>query len=207
MKKFVISEDERRRILSMHESATKRQYLSEQPATTPNSGVTTADATFKPTFTDNDKSYYVPGLNDINFNEFTSMNSDYGGFVKQMKLVGADAPGQEGFNIFAVTDETVTKQIKRWEEAFKKYGSIDAANDSVSFLKNLAYYRDLLGRVNKAYLVNWRPNLKGLALLQSPKFLNDEAVLEALNSFRNFKTFYPKVIKKQRELSGLTVLE
>jgi len=27
------------------------------------------------------------------------------------------------------------------------------------------------------------------------------------NSFRNFKTFYPKVIKKQRELSGLTVLE
>jgi len=31
MKKFVISEDERSRILSMHESATKRQYLSEQP--------------------------------------------------------------------------------------------------------------------------------------------------------------------------------
>lgn len=30
MKRFVISEDERRRILSMHESATKRQYLSEQ---------------------------------------------------------------------------------------------------------------------------------------------------------------------------------
>ena len=31
MKRFVISEDERSRILSMHESATKRQYLSEQP--------------------------------------------------------------------------------------------------------------------------------------------------------------------------------
>ena len=30
MKRFVISEDERARILSMHESATKRQYLSEQ---------------------------------------------------------------------------------------------------------------------------------------------------------------------------------
>jgi len=35
MKRFVISEDERRRILSMHESATKRQYLSEQPAAAP----------------------------------------------------------------------------------------------------------------------------------------------------------------------------
>lgn len=32
MKRFVISEDERSRILSMHESATKRQYLSEQPS-------------------------------------------------------------------------------------------------------------------------------------------------------------------------------
>jgi len=30
MKKFIISEDERSRILSMHESATKRQYLKEQ---------------------------------------------------------------------------------------------------------------------------------------------------------------------------------
>jgi len=35
MKRFVISEDERRRILSMHESATKRQYLSEQPNAAP----------------------------------------------------------------------------------------------------------------------------------------------------------------------------
>lgn len=35
MKRFVISEDERERILSMHESATKRQYLSEQPAAAP----------------------------------------------------------------------------------------------------------------------------------------------------------------------------
>lgn len=35
MKRFVISEDERARILSMHESATKRQYLSEQPAPQP----------------------------------------------------------------------------------------------------------------------------------------------------------------------------
>lgn len=33
MKRFVISEDERSRILSMHESATKRQYLSEQQGT------------------------------------------------------------------------------------------------------------------------------------------------------------------------------
>jgi len=39
MKRFVISEDERRRILSMHESATKRQYLSEQPAAAPQAQV------------------------------------------------------------------------------------------------------------------------------------------------------------------------
>lgn len=35
MKRFVISEDERARILSMHESATKRQYLSEQDSVVP----------------------------------------------------------------------------------------------------------------------------------------------------------------------------
>ena len=37
MKKFIISEDERSRILSMHESATKRQYLSEQDSVVPTS--------------------------------------------------------------------------------------------------------------------------------------------------------------------------
>jgi hypothetical protein len=42
MRRFVISEDERRRILSMHESATKRQYLSEQSG-----GSTISDAAAK----------------------------------------------------------------------------------------------------------------------------------------------------------------
>src|SRR5210317_737862 len=37
MKKFIISEDERSRILSMHVSATKRQYLSEQTESIPSS--------------------------------------------------------------------------------------------------------------------------------------------------------------------------
>ena len=35
MKRFVITEDERRRILSMHESATKRQYIGEQEVSRP----------------------------------------------------------------------------------------------------------------------------------------------------------------------------
>lgn len=35
MKRFVISEDERRRILSMHESSTKRQYMGEQEVERP----------------------------------------------------------------------------------------------------------------------------------------------------------------------------
>ena len=39
MKRFVISEDERSRILSMHESATKRQYLSEQGEPQPSGNV------------------------------------------------------------------------------------------------------------------------------------------------------------------------
>lgn len=39
MKKFIISEDERSRILSMHESATKRQYLSEQGEPQPGGNV------------------------------------------------------------------------------------------------------------------------------------------------------------------------
>jgi len=43
MKKFIISEEERSRILSMHESATKRQYLSEQDSTVPTAQVKLVD--------------------------------------------------------------------------------------------------------------------------------------------------------------------
>ena len=35
MKKLIINEEEKNRILSMHESAIKKQYLSEQPAAAP----------------------------------------------------------------------------------------------------------------------------------------------------------------------------
>jgi hypothetical protein len=67
MKRFVISEDERSRILSMHESATKRQYLSEQPA--PQQGTKVADP--------NSEMYTIPAykfLLDTNLPEFLAKN-------------------------------------------------------------------------------------------------------------------------------------
>ena len=65
MKRLIISEDERRRILSMHESATKRQYLGEQENVTPDATVS------KPNFgnyipTNAERDAFVAGINNIN---------------------------------------------------------------------------------------------------------------------------------------------
>jgi len=105
MKRFVISEDERRRILSMHKSATKRQYLSEQPATTPNSGVTRTDAvTSKPNFaqyipTNAERDAFITGLNNISSSTeedlITAFYEDK--FANKLRTILSKTAGYEQF--------------------------------------------------------------------------------------------------------------
>jgi len=82
MKRFVISEDERARILSMHESATKRQYLSEQDVQVNPQGVSKAAETNAAALRDTEfgkaiskSEQFVKLLNDNNINILGLANS------------------------------------------------------------------------------------------------------------------------------------
>lgn len=126
MKRFLISEDERARILSMHESATKRQYLSEQPAPQPagnvNKGVelnndyVKTDATGKllganPKFVD------LANKNNINLRSLTM--SQYGGENRPVRYKGTDGK-QHYFYFLAYNGQDYSGAREKEKEAFKK---------------------------------------------------------------------------------------
>lgn len=81
MKKlFEISQDEKQRILEMHETATKKNYLSEQSGPTPTQST--------PTFTANGVNYYLPFITDNDsWSKFVSFNAD----LNELKSLGLPA--------------------------------------------------------------------------------------------------------------------
>jgi hypothetical protein len=125
MKRFVISEDERARILSMHESATKRQYLSEQGVTQPagnvNKGVEVnndyvrTDATGK-LLGKNPKFVDLANKNNINLRALTM--SPYGR-NEAVRFKGTD--GKEHYFYFLkYNGEDYSNARQKEQEAFKK---------------------------------------------------------------------------------------
>lgn len=202
MKRLIISEDERRRILSMHESATKRQYLGEQETTTSDSTATTPDAaTDKPTYTDGVVKYYVPNLSSTSLSDFMSY-PDLIKFKDFMVTIGAKSNGN---NVFAYPKETYDQAMNNFNSKVKSGMLPTDAIEDVPLLKSLNYFSTLLSKVNNAYLQNWRPNRKGLAVLKYDGFLNNPDVKEAMKAFPNFKEFYIKNLQSKSEQSGLTL--
>ena len=106
MKKlFEISSEEKQRILEMHESATKKNYLSEQAAQQ-----TPPQATPNPSYEVNGVKYYLPFITDQDtFNRFAEFD------------MTADALKSVGVNVTkapTVTLDASTKEIKPNSEAY-----------------------------------------------------------------------------------------
>jgi hypothetical protein len=203
MKKFLISEEEKKRILGMHKDATKRHYLGEQS----NTGVTepSSTETAKPTFTDSDGvAYYVPNLDGNSWSSFVSMGGDdMMNFITFMQSIGVKTNGD---NPFKYPKETYNQQYQNFLGKVQKGMSIEDAYKEIPILGNINYYQNLLTNVNISYLKNWRPSVKGVAVMSSNGFKNDPNVKNAKQQITNFDAIYPKIINKQSQISGLKVV-
>lgn len=202
MKKFLISEEEKNRILGMHQEATKRHYLGEQ--TSPSS---TTPA--KPSYEVNGVAYYVPGLNDTNFSTFTDTQSAVGGgdmiaFAKFMKQIGASW-GAGGISPFAYPDETYKQQMDIYTQKLLKTKDPKIAMEGQPILQNINFANDLLGKVGMTYLKNWRPDSKGVAVLSKPEFTKDPSVIQAKKVFSNFDEIYPKILTSVSNATGVKI--
>jgi hypothetical protein len=202
MKKFLISEEEKKRILGMHKDATKRHYLGEQS----NTGVTepSSTETAKPTFTGGDGvAYYVPNLDGNSWSTFVgTAGGNLMDFITFMQSIGVKTNGD---NPFKYPKETYDQQYQNWLGKVQKGMLPDNAFKEVPILGNINYYQNLLTNVNETYLKNWRPSVKGIAVMSSDGFKNDPNVKNAKQQIANFDEIYPKIINKQSQISGLKV--
>jgi hypothetical protein len=208
MKRMIISEEEKNRILGMHQDATKRHYLGEQtaPAKTP-TNMTPSKTQMKPTYELNSVAYYVPGLNDDNISRFVSLN-DTAAKLDALQLknfyqnnLGVKSTLIEG-NPFAVPNETYQNGLQTYEQAL--IGKADMKNVP-SYVKNFYTIKDVLDNTMLAYLKNWRPNLKGVEVIKSQTFQNDPAVVTAKKLVSNLDAVLPKLIQLGSKESGLNV--
>lgn len=203
MKKMIISEEEKGRILEMHKDATKRHYLGEQQ-TSPSSTVPA-----KPTYENNGVAYYLPGLNDGDFSKFTDVQAAVGGgdylrFAKFMKQINPSWGGG-GVNPFAYPDETYEQQLNIFTQKLMKGIAPNDAMKGQPIIQNIDYANNLLGNVNEVYLKNWRPDSKGVAVLTKPGFTNDPNVIQAKKVFTNFDEIYPKILTSVSNATGVKI--
>jgi hypothetical protein len=209
MKRMIISEEEKNRILGMHQDATKRHYLGEQtaPAKTP-TNMTPSKTQMKPTYTSGGGvKYYVPGLNDDNISEFVSLNDTLGNLdALQLKNfyqnnLGVKSTLIDG-NPFAVPNETYQNGLQTYGQAV--IGKADM-NNVPAYVKNFYTIKEVLDNTMLAYLKNWRPNLKGVDVIKSQTFQNDPAVVTSKKFVSNLDAVLPKLIQLGSKGSGLNV--
>jgi hypothetical protein len=200
-KLFNIDQDEKNRILEMHENATKRHYLNEQPSTE----VTEPDpGQSKPTFSSNGVAYYVPGLTDTGWSDFVSVaGSDLMNFITFMSSTGIRTSFE---NPFKYPKETYVQQYESLNnKMFKEKKDYATAIKELPILANVDYMRDFMNKVNDTYLKYWTPTNKGMAVLSSPNFLNDPNIVNAKKTITNFDEVYPKILNKSSQTSGLKI--
>lgn len=157
----------------------------------------------KPSFENNGVAYYVPGLDGKKFQDFFSPPpfSDYMTFIKTMNNLGFTWAGK-GVSPFGYPAETYQKQMDNMISKDVLGGSYVSKNNA-PILIQVDNIRDLLSKVNDAYLRNWSPSTKGVAVLTNPKFLQDPSVVQLKKNVKNFDEFYPKLLNYLSKGTGL----
>lgn len=196
MKKlFNIDQEEKKRILEMHENATKRYYLSEQME----------DPT-KPTFVDaQGTKYFIPNLENSKFNDFVSFNEfdTLKSKLNMLSSLGVKANLQN--NPLAVPQETIDSQIAQFTNKFKETGDRDAAMKGLSILPNIEFLEGLLSNSLEVYLKQWRPNNKGINLINNVAFQNNPSIKSAKQFISNFDEVFPRVVDIKTKKTGLNL--
>ena len=202
MKKFIISEEEKNRILGMHQDATKRHYLKEQEDV----------SSVKTSFVDKrGRKYSVPGLNQETFQIFTTLSKpyDYEELLSYLDNLGVKTNIMN--NPFSAPIESVQKNIEMFLKKYKETGDVDQAMNFVdSFGQNYLSALNLLeGQLAFAiliYLQKWKPNHKGMALINDPSFQNHPTIKQVKGTITNLNEILPKVLEMKSNQTGVNVV-
>ena len=230
-KLFNIDQDEKNRILEMHENATKRHYLNEYSGVafggeqnglkiekveaTEQSNTSVQQKTAgdigvasKPTYVNNDIKYYVPGLDDNTFTKFVEFNQfdSIPQKLANLKALNVNANLDPGYNAIAVPQETFDKQFETYTQRLMQGQGPDTAMKDLGIVRSVNFLENTLAGALKAYLNSWSPNQKGIAVLNSPVFAQNPLILTAKKYIKNFDEVFPKVLKSQSTNSGLTLV-
>jgi hypothetical protein len=194
MKKFIISEEEKSRILGMHQEATKRHYLGEQ--------YVTPEATFV------DKQgakYYVPKLDQSSFGEFVNFNEfdNYKSKLNMLSSLGVKSDIQN--NPLSVPSETIDRELQQFTNKFTETKDRETAMNGLNFLKGIETLENALSTSIMVYLKKWRPNSQGMNLINNVAFQNDPSIQSVKRIIPNINEILPKVLDMKSKKTGIKV--
>lgn len=202
MKKFIISEEEKSRILGMHQEATKRHYLGEQEVDTT-----------QPTFVDNQGvKYFVPNLDQSKFSDFIylSEKDDFMGKLNMLSSLGVKVGIQN--NPIAVGAEVIKNELNRYMVNLKStQGDTVAALEGPThrdliYLSAINTIENSLATAIQTYLKRWRPNSQGMNLINNIAFQNDPKIKNVKRIIPNIEEVLPKVLDMKSKKTGVNVV-
>ena len=227
-RKFIISEDERARILGLHETAKsnhgtviseqsigigfksgepnglkiKKEENMEQVAGKTPTTMTPSQTQMKPTYELNSVAYYVPGIDDTKLNNFVNIFDDsFQNYstTQERKFFEKNLGFKSGL-------DANSNPFGVPDETFEKYMlSYKPDKPQPPYIQNYINMVDALKESMLAYLKYWRPNVKGVDVLKSRGFMSDPAVVRAKKFISNFDEVLPRVLQIASKTSGLNI--
>jgi hypothetical protein len=198
MKKFIISEEEKNRILGMHQDATKRHYLKEQED----------ESSIKPSYVDNQgNKYFVPNLSDSNFSDFIylSEKDDFMGKLNMLSSLGVKVGISN--NPLSVPKETFQQEFNKYKTNLEKtQGDVASALEGLTYLNSINIIENTLASALQIYLKMWRPNMKGMNLINNVAFQNNPRIKNVKRVIPNIEEVLPKVLNMKSEKLGVNLV-
>jgi hypothetical protein len=212
MKRMLISEDEKSRILGLHQNLGYKTSLNEQvvpakPAAKPAANQTglTPKQPLKPTLEVGGVNYYVPNLTNASLHSFTNLTGemsqmDARNFYENLGvrwMIG-------GFSPFAISSERYKQDMDLVAQNRKQLGD-DKAFENAPYAQSFNAFQSSLSSALLAYLKSWRPNQIGMNVLKSPVFLANPAIVSLKKLISNFDEVYPEMINMAAKKSGIQI--
>jgi hypothetical protein len=197
MRKFIISEEEKSRILGMHQDATKRHYLKEQEDV----------SSIKPSYVDNKgNKYFVPNLSNSNFSDFIYLTEkdDFMGKLNLLSSLGVKVGIPN--NPLSVPRETVEKELQQFTKKFMETKDSETAIKGLNFLPGIETLENTLASALQTYLKMWRPNMKGMNLINNVAFQNNPTIKNVKRVIPNIEEVLPKVLNMKSEKLGVNLV-
>jgi hypothetical protein len=180
MKKlFEISSEEKQRILEMHETATKKNYLNEQQVQTPAAGTTINGVTYK-----------LQGLTDKNINQF--LNAKYAICDKFDTNIDVK---QLGFGVECIQQDDKNPCCNLKIHLVKYLTALAKAYSTPEEFKKYPFSAYLNSASGKPFLVLWETKMKE----QNPTY----AKTKPLGGPEFDKLVYDFVINDNLKMAGL----